>query len=169
MTSALMPRDRQAGVEAGVEVVLDDVTTEDLVVADAAVVATLRLGIAGRREAVRATVLDQRELLLDAEQRLVLLVLLRRLDGGGAGVGRVRLAVDEVDLGHHEHVVAAADRVRVDGDRLSTQSLLSPVAWFVLEPSNPQIGSSPSPVMIFVLERSFGVGSVPSIQMYSAL
>ena len=97
--------------------VLDEVAAVDLVLADAAVVAALGLGVAGRREAVRATVLHQRELLLDAEQRLVLLVLLGRLDGGGAGVGRVRLAVDEVDLGHHEHVVAAADRVRVDWRR----------------------------------------------------
>ncbi len=90
----------------------------DLVLTDAAVVATLRLGVAGRREAVRATVLHQGEFLLDAEHRLVLLVLLRRADGRGPGVGGVRLAVDEVHLTHREHVVATADRVRVDGDRL---------------------------------------------------
>ena len=50
----------------------------------------------------------------------------------------------------------------------STQSELLPGAWFVLEPSKPQIpGSSPS-LMIFVLLRISGVGFVPSIQMYSA-
>jgi hypothetical protein len=51
-----------------------------------------------------------------------------------------------------------------------TQSDLSPGAWFVEEPSNPQIGKLLSPsCMIFVFERSFAVGWVPSIQMYSAL
>src|SRR5262245_49713503 len=52
---------------------------------------------------------------------------------------------------------------------LSTQSLLSPVAWLVLEPSKPQIGSSAPSGTILVFERSLAVGSVPSIQMYSAL
>ena len=56
---------------------------------------------------------------------------------------------------------------------LSTQSDLSPVAWLVDEPSKPQIGRSARPdgaslSMIFVLERILAVGSVPSIQMYSA-
>jgi hypothetical protein len=51
----------------------------------------------------------------------------------------------------------------------STQSDASPGAWFVLEPSKLQIGSSAPTVRIFVFERSRGVGSVPSIQMYSAL
>ena len=50
----------------------------------------------------------------------------------------------------------------------STQSESWPSAWLVLEPSNPQMpGSSPS-ATIFVLLRSSGAGSVPSIQMYSA-
>ena len=49
------------------------------------------------------------------------------------------------------------------------QSDASPVAWFVEEPSNPQIGSAFELLsMIFVLERNVGVGSAPSIQMYSA-
>ena len=49
-----------------------------------------------------------------------------------------------------------------------TQSESSPAAWFVLEPSKPQIpGSFPS-ATIRVLLRSSGDGSVPSIQMYSA-
>jgi hypothetical protein len=52
---------------------------------------------------------------------------------------------------------------------LSTQSLLSPVAWLVLEPSNPQIGRSAPSGRMFVFERQIAVGSVPSIQMYSAL
>lgn len=56
----------------------------------------------------------------------------------------------------------------------STRSEAWPTAWLVLEPSKPQIGSSATscdglPAMIFVFERSLAVGSVPSIQMYSAL
>src|SRR5690348_5893546 len=52
----------------------------------------------------------------------------------------------------------------------STQSDLSPGAWFVDEPSNPQIGRSFLPSsMILVFERSLAVGAVPSTQMYSAL
>ena len=51
----------------------------------------------------------------------------------------------------------------------NTQSDLSPVAWLVLEPSKPQIGGvDTSSARILVLLRSMGVGSVPSIQMYSA-
>jgi hypothetical protein len=51
----------------------------------------------------------------------------------------------------------------------STQSEFEPGAWFVLEPSNPQIGRSSAFGRTFVLDRRRAVGSVPSIQMYSAL
>ena len=51
-----------------------------------------------------------------------------------------------------------------------TQSEFLPGAWLVLEPSNPQMGRSAEGLdRTFVLERRSGVGSVPSIQMYSAL
>ena len=50
----------------------------------------------------------------------------------------------------------------------STQSESLPSAWLVLEPSKPQIGGSFPSSTIFVLLRSSGEGSVPSIQMYSA-
>ncbi len=50
----------------------------------------------------------------------------------------------------------------------NTQSESLPSAWFVLEPSKPQIGGCLPSSTIFVLLRSSGVGSVPSIQMYSA-
>src|SRR3954470_14770706 len=56
-----------------------------------------------------------------------------------------------------------------DHTGLSTQSDLSPGAWFVLEPSKPQIGRSAPSARTFVFDRSRAVGSVPSIQMYSAL
>src|ERR1041385_1940668 len=55
----------------------------------------------------------------------------------------------------------------------SAQSDLSPGAWFVLDPSNAQPGRSFKDLTVStfttrVLLRSFCVGSVPSIQMYSA-
>ena len=56
-----------------------------------------------------------------------------------------------------------------DNTGFNTQSELLPGAWFVLDPSKPQIGSSAPSARIFVFERSRAVGSVPSIQMYSAL
>ena len=78
MTSALMPEIDETGFEARVEVRLDDRTAVHLVGADAAVVEALRRGeAAAGGEAVRASVLEERVLLLDAEQRLVLRVLLR--------------------------------------------------------------------------------------------
>ena len=113
-----MPEIESPAVETGFEVVLHQRAAVDLVLADSAVVATLRLGVAGRGEPVRAAVLHERELLLDAEQWLVLLVLLGGPGRCGAGVGRMRLAVDEHHLAHHEHVVAATDRVRVARDGL---------------------------------------------------
>ena len=51
----------------------------------------------------------------------------------------------------------------------NTQSEFSPGAWFVLEPSNPQIGGSSPFGTILPLDRSFDTGSDPSIQIYSAL
>src|SRR5262245_36271304 len=51
----------------------------------------------------------------------------------------------------------------------STQSERSPGAWLVLDPSKPQIGSSAPSARTLVFERSLALGSVPSIQMYSAL
>jgi hypothetical protein len=51
----------------------------------------------------------------------------------------------------------------------STQSELLPGAWFVLEPSKPQIGRSAPSASTFVFDRNRAVGSVPSIQRYSAL
>jgi hypothetical protein len=52
---------------------------------------------------------------------------------------------------------------------LSTQSEFEPGAWFVLDPSKPQIGGCCPLGTIFVFDRSLAVGLVPSIQMYSAL
>jgi len=49
-----------------------------------------------------------------------------------------------------------------------TQSENEPVAWFVLEPSKPQISGFLPSAMMRVFERKPCVGSAPSIQMYSA-
>ena len=55
------------------------------------------------------------------------------------GCGLSSLALSH--LAQHEHVVAAADRVGADEHRAAaSQSLCSPVAWLVDEPSKPQIG-----------------------------
>src|ERR1019366_9740032 len=50
----------------------------------------------------------------------------------------------------------------------NTQSELAPVAWLVLDPSNPQMPGCLPSATIRVLLRTRGDGSVPSIQMYSA-
>src|SRR6056297_402088 len=110
--------DRESSCEAGLEMILDEGASVDLVLADAAVVAALWLRVPGGREAVGPPVLHQGEFLLDTEHRLVLLVLPGGLDRGGPCVGRMRLAVDEHDLAHDEHVVATADGVGVGGDGL---------------------------------------------------
>jgi hypothetical protein len=66
-------------------------------------------------------------------------------------------------------VVAAAHGSGQTNTGFSTQSEFDPGAWFVLDPSKPQIGGASLAGTILVLERSFAVGLVPSIQMYSAL
>lgn len=96
----------------------DDLAAEDLVGADAAVVATLRGGEAAEREAQRAALLEEGVLLLDAEPRLLVGELLGHLDERGAGVAGVRGHVDVEDLAEHQHVAAAADRVRAGEHRL---------------------------------------------------
>ena len=91
---------------------LDDVTPEDLVRADTAVVAALR-----RREATalgeseRPRALEERVLLLDAEPRVERPEARRHLGVGPAGVRGMRIAADQHDFAEHELVVAAADRI----------------------------------------------------------
>ena len=50
----------------------------------------------------------------------------------------------------------------------STTSEASPGAWFVLEPSNPQMGGSSPSAKTLVFDRRRCVGCVPSVQMYIA-
>ena len=73
-----------AGVEAEVEVLLDDLAGDvaDLAVADAGVVRTLRRWEAGGREAERTAVLVEEVFLLEAEPGALV------VEDGGALVGR---------------------------------------------------------------------------------
>src|SRR5205085_9863570 len=68
-------REAESGLEARLEVGLDDLTTEDLVGTDAAVVDALRRRDPDVGEADRAAVLEEVVLLLDAEQGLLILEL----------------------------------------------------------------------------------------------
>src|SRR5262249_35199738 len=120
------PRDPQAGLEAQVEVGLDDLTAEDLVRTDAAVVAALRCREAAVGESERARALEERVLLLDPEPRVEGPVLLRSFRAGPARVRRVRLAVHEHDLAQNELVLAAADRIRANEHGL--EDAVGPVA-----------------------------------------
>lgn len=113
-----MPQIARPHGEAAVEVQLDDLATEDLLGADAAVVAALRGREAALGEAERARALEEGVLLLDAEDRLLSGELLGDRAQQGAGVRDVRRAVDLVDLAQDEDVVAATDRVREGRDRL---------------------------------------------------
>ena len=108
-----MPEIVNAGGEAGVHVILGDVAAGDGILADAAVVRTLRCREAVVREAERVAVrLEHCVLLLDAEHRLVLLVLLGGASGRCTSVGRVGFTVHQHHFAHHEDVIAAANGVR---------------------------------------------------------
>ncbi len=96
---------------------LNDVTAKDAPGADAAVVGALWGGIASRRpsEALRALVaVQQRVLLLQAKDGLLLGHLLHGLGGGVAGVGGMGRLVVVDGLAEDENVVASAGRVGVD-------------------------------------------------------
>ena len=96
ITSALVPSMAMPGVDAGRGVQLDDLAPGHLVAAHAAVVRALRRRVADVRPAERPAVLDEGVLLLDAEQRLLVGVLLDDGRAGGPGVGRVRGEVGEL-------------------------------------------------------------------------
>ncbi len=110
--------DGEARRQAVVQVLLDDVAAEDLVGAHTAVVTALRGGEAALGEAERTVPVEERVLLLDAEDGLLARELLGDRAQRGAGVGLVRSHVDVEDLAQDEDVVTAADRVRTREDRL---------------------------------------------------
>ena len=138
--------DHQPGVDAGLGVHLDDVAPDDAAGADAAVVRALRTGEALLGEAERRAVgLEHRVLLLDAEQQLLLGVLLGDLLARGAGVGRVRLHVDAVSTSARTRTLSpprsGSGHTKTG---LSTQSLFSPVACSVrrsVEAPDPGLGA----------------------------
>ena len=78
------------------------------------------------------------------------------------------LPADEHDLAEHELVVVPADRVRAREYRLENAVGLVTGRFWVLDPSKAQMGGFSPAGTILVFERSFWVGWVPSIQMYSA-
>ena len=118
--------------------------------------------------------LEERVLLLDAEPGLVIGELL----GDGRSNARVFVACGVRSVSSTSHMTRRSSPPRTGSGQAntgwSTQSELLPGAWFVLEPSKPQMGRSSAfvaglPVSTLVFERRRAVGSVPSIQMYSAL
>ena len=141
MTSALMPEMPRPASRQLSRCASTIVAAEDLVGADAAVVAALRGREAAVREAERAAVLEERVLLLDAEQRLVLRRTSRRL---GAAAARVLVGCGVMSVSRTSHITRTLSPPRIgsghENTGWSTQSELSPGAWLVLEPSKPQIG-----------------------------
>ena len=162
--------DHEAGVDARLGVLLDDVAAEDLVGADAAVVAALRGGEAAGREAERPAVLEATctpaRCRTDISCLAYFLAVLTQAARVFVGCG---LPSASMHLAQHEDVVAAADRVGTDEHRLQ-HAVAACHRWpgSVDEPSKPQIGGSCAVGEDLRLDRSSGVGSVPSIQMYSA-
>lgn len=151
---------------------LDDVTAEDLVRADTAVVAALR-----GREAPSGKPSGREPL------KKVYSCSMPKIDScaanfsaTSASAARVLDSCGVMSMLRTSHMTRMSSPPRIGSGKLatglSTRSEACPSAWFVEEPSKPQIGSSAplaSSPSIFVLERSLAVGSVPSIQMYSAL
>ena len=163
-------RDAEAGVEARLEVRLDDVTAEHLVGADAAVVEALRRGEAVRREAERAAVLEERVLLLDAEQRLLVGVLLGDRTELGPRVGRraasCRGAAPRTSRGRRRR--RGSGRGTRPPAAARSRSCCPAPGWC----SNRRSPRSAAPCRrrgSWSSTAAARVGSVPSIQMYSAL
>ena len=114
MTSALMPEIANPGVQAGVHVVLGDLSASDRSLAHAAVVGALR----GREAVVREAERGFRSGLSIVyscsmpKSDSCFLYFFGGAGGGCAGVGRVGFTVHQHYFAHHEDVIAAANRVR---------------------------------------------------------
>jgi len=110
-------RDGDTGVEAGLVVGLDDVTTKNLLGTDTAVVRTLRAGETALWPAENLTVdVEKGVLLLDTEPRVLVGVGFHDLLGFVTEVCLVGGAVGVVGLAENELVVALAEGVGKDGD-----------------------------------------------------
>ena len=96
--------DVKAGVEADLQVLVDDVAADGVGGTDGGVVRTLWAGETAFREADRQVglVVPQDVFLLEAEPKIVVIVV-----DGGSAVGFVRGAVCIQDFAHHQPVVGA--------------------------------------------------------------
>ena len=115
--------DRQAGLEAGVEVLFDQVATDAVLDADRAVIRSLRGRVAVLGEAEGLAVLGQRVLLLEAEPQVGVVF------EAPAEVARVNRSVRREDFAHNERSVLA-ERVLDDADGL--QQAVGRVAFSLL-------------------------------------
>ena len=138
--------DHQAGFDAQGRVLLDDVATVDLGRTDAAVVGALRFGEpVGREAGGPAVEVQHRVLLLEAEQGLLVLVLLVDLAGLGTRVGRVRRPVlGQGRLAHDQDVVTTTDGVGAAEDGLEDDIgvvAAGLVGRRTVEPPDPGLGA----------------------------
>src|SRR5579862_4723887 len=91
----------------------------DVVGSHAAVVRTLRRGVAGMLgESQRTAALEERVLLLEAEQRILIGVLVRDRDQLASAVGGVGGHVGKKNLAQHKQIVPTPNRVRAGEHRL---------------------------------------------------
>ena len=111
------PGNGQAGVDAVLGMRLDDIPSPDLVGTNTAVIPALGGGKAAGGPPVGPAIAEEGVLLLDTEDRLVVLVLLERLNAGRPGVGPVWLHLGVEDLAHDEDVVAPPNRIGLHQDR----------------------------------------------------
>src|SRR5437763_237586 len=109
--------DVDPGAHARLGMRLDDLAPEDLVAADAAVVAALRRGEAVVGPAERPVALEEGVLLLDAEPGVVLFVLFDDLAQPRSRVRPVHAAVRVQHFAEDEEVALAVQRVRDVLDR----------------------------------------------------
>ena len=105
---------------------LDDLTSDHLGSADAAIVRALGGGEALLGPAERRTISEERVFLLDTEHGLLVGVLRSCRYAGGSGVGWMRRAVREFDLAQDEDVVSTPDGVGAGEHR--TQNAIRIVA-----------------------------------------
>ena len=91
----------------------------------------------------------------------------------GRSCARVLVGCGDMSVSSTSHITSLLSPPRIGSGTASTgcstQSELLPGAWFVLDPSKPQMGRSAPSGRTLVFDRNRAVGSVPSIQMYSAL
>ena len=111
-------RDLESGFQTGIEVRLDDLTAEDLIRADAAVVPALRCREAAVGEPEWPRAAEERVFLLDAEPRVKGREAQSHIGVRTSHVRNMRLSGHEHDLAQDEEVITTADRIRAGEHRL---------------------------------------------------